>query len=45
MPCEDFTTPDILPGFWGEYNEANHGETYVGMITRANGTYESIGKR
>ncbi len=45
LPCQDGTTPDILPGFWGEYNEANHGSTYVGMITRENGTFESIGQR
>jgi hypothetical protein len=39
------TTPDILPGFWGEYNEASHGDTYMGMITRENSTFESIGQR
>lgn len=43
--CEEFTTPDILPGYWGVYNEASEGETFVGMITRDNGTYESIGQR
>ena len=45
LPCEDGTTPDILPGFWGEYGEASQGETYVGLITRENSTYESIGQR
>lgn len=45
LPCEDFTTPDILPGFWGEYNEASQGDTYVGLITRDNSTFESIGQR
>lgn len=45
MACSNGTTPDILPGFWGEYNEANHGETYLGLITRENSTYESIGQR
>jgi len=43
--CEEHTTPDILPGYWGVYNEASEGETFVGMITRENGTFESIGQR
>ena len=44
-PCDDMTTPDIFPGFWGVYNEPNHGESYVGIITRENGTFESFGQR
>jgi len=44
-PCDDMTTPDIFPGFWGVYNEPSHGETYVGIITRENGTFESFGQR
>lgn len=44
-PCDDRTTPDIFPGFWGVYNEPSHGETYVGIITRENGTFESFGQR
>lgn len=43
--CEPLTTPDILPGFWGIYQEANDGDTYVGLITRANGSWESITQR
>lgn len=43
--CEEYTTPDIMPGYWGVYNEASEGETFVGMITRENGTFESIGQR
>jgi hypothetical protein len=43
--CAQGTTPDILPGFWGVYNEASDGDTYLGLITRENGTYESIGQR
>lgn len=43
--CQDGTTPDILPGYWGVYLEASEGDTYVGLITRGNGTYESIGQR
>jgi hypothetical protein len=45
LPCEEMTTPDIFPGFWGVYNEPSHGETYVGIITRENGTFESFGQR
>jgi len=45
LPCDEMTTPDILPGFWGVYNEPSHGETYVGIITRENGTYEQFGQR
>ena len=45
LPVMPGTTPDILPGFWGEYGEASHGETYMGMITRENSTFESIGQR
>ncbi len=43
--CEKGTTPDILPGPWGVYLEAEAGETYVGLITRENGSWESIGQR
>jgi len=39
------TTPDILPGYWGVYEEAEDGETYVGLITRSDGSHESIGQR
>jgi len=45
MPCKEGTTPDILPGFWGVYNEPSDGDTYVGLITRQNNTWESIGQR
>lgn len=43
--CQDATTPDILPGYWGVYTEASEGDTYVGLITRGTGTFESIGQR
>lgn len=45
LPCEDGTTPDILPGPWGVYQEPSDGESYVGLITRENNTWESIGQR
>jgi len=43
--CEERTTPDIFPGFWGVYTEPDEGETYVGIITRENSTFESFGQR
>ncbi|WP_235295887.1 hypothetical protein [Portibacter marinus] len=45
FPCAKGTTPDILPGFWGVYSEASEGQTFVGLITRFDGSYESIGQR
>ena len=44
-PCQPMTTPDILPGVWGVYTEPSEGETFVGMITRENNTWESITQR
>lgn len=44
-PCNPGTTPDILPGFWGVETEPSDGETYVGLITRPDGSTESIGQR
>ncbi len=43
--CAPGTTPDILPGPWGVFEEASDGQTFVGLITRLDGTYESIGQR
>lgn len=43
--CDDMTTPDILPGYWGVYLEPSDGDTYVGIITRQNATYEQFGQR
>ncbi len=39
------TTPDILPGFWGVYNESSDGNSYLGLITRPNRTWECIGQK
>ncbi len=44
-PCKEGTTPDILPGSWGIDQEASDGETYMGLITRADGSFESVGQR
>ncbi len=43
--CAPGSTPDILPGVWGVYNEVMDGDTYIGLITRPDGSYESIGQR
>jgi len=45
MACAPYTTPDIFPGYWGVYNEATEGETFVGLITREDGSFESISSR
>ncbi len=44
-PCNETTTPDIFPGVWGVYLEPSHGKTYVGLITRKDGSVETIGQR
>ncbi len=44
-PCELGSTPDILPGVWGVYQEPSDGDSYVGLITRGDGSFESIGQR
>jgi len=45
IECEPETTPDILPGPWGVHTEPSDGETFMGIITRNNGTFESVGQR
>lgn len=40
------TPPDIAPsGFFRETTQANHGKTYLAMITRDGGTWERVGNR
>ena len=43
--CQEGTTPDICPETWGVDNEPYDGKTYVGLITRPDGSWESIGQR
>ncbi len=43
--CENYTTPDILPGYWGVNNEPVDGDTFMGIITRQDGSFESIGQK
>jgi hypothetical protein len=45
LACQPGTTPDILPGFWGVYQDPSEGNTYLGLITREDGSWESIGQR
>ena len=43
--CEPGSTPDILPGPWGVFTEASEGETFMGLISRDDGSIESVGQR
>ena len=43
--CAWLTTPDILPGYWGVYTDPYVGDTYAGIITREDSTFESFGQR
>ena len=43
--CSDGTTPDILPGPWGVNTRPSDANTYLGLITRPDGSWESIGQR
>lgn len=45
LACKSGTTPDILPGPWGVIKEPSEGETYLGLITRADNSWESITQR
>jgi hypothetical protein len=45
IPCGEHSTPDIQPGFWGCYTPPSDGDTYLGLTTREDGTWESITQR
>jgi hypothetical protein len=45
LGCKSGTTPDILPGPWGVIKEPSEGETYLGLITRKDNSWESITQR
>ncbi|AFC26062.1 hypothetical protein [Saprospira grandis] len=36
------STPDILPGPWGVYQRPTDGNTFMGLICREDGTFESV---
>ena len=33
MGCQEGTTPDILPGYWGVYTHPADGDTYLGPVS------------
>lgn len=45
MPCNDDSTPDILPGVWGVHTDPSDGETYIGLISRSDGSWEDLAQR
>jgi hypothetical protein len=40
--CGANSTPDILPGPWGVTNPPSHGNSYLGLITREDNTFEAV---
>ncbi len=43
--CGAASTPDVLPGGWDVVSLPSHGRTFLGLITRRKGTFESVGQR
>ena len=41
--CNDYSTPDTQPGFWGINPPASHGNTYVSLFTRGLGGFINDG--
>jgi len=39
------TAPDLQPGFFGVATAPRHGNTYLGLVVRQTGTWESVGQR
>jgi len=39
------TPPDLQPGFFKVMTTARHGSTYLGLVVRQTGTWESVGQR
>ncbi len=42
--CQAGSTPDLLPGAWYVNKTAKDGDTYLGLISRKDGTYEAVGQ-
>ncbi len=40
--CGYNSTPDLLPGPWGVNQKPAHGDTYLGLTTREDNTFEGI---
>lgn len=45
FPCEEGSTPDLLPGPWAVYQTPSDGQSFMGLITREDGTWENVGQR
>lgn len=45
VSCGENSTPDLLPGFWGVYNIPSDGNSYIGLTTREDGTWEAIAQK
>lgn len=45
FPCEEGSTPDLLPGPWAVYQTPSDGQSFMGLITREDGTWESVGQQ
>jgi hypothetical protein len=43
--CDQASTPDILPGPYGIDHFPYHGNTYLGLITRQDGSWEGVEQR
>jgi hypothetical protein len=43
--CGMDSSPDIMPGPWGVYQKPTDGSTFVGLITRENNSWESMGQK
>ncbi len=40
--CDYLSTPDIQPGAWNVWQAASKGETYLGLVTRLDDSWETI---
>lgn len=43
--CGLYSTPDILPGPWGVYQKPDEGKSFIGLISREDGTWEYLGQQ
>jgi hypothetical protein len=43
--CGLDSSPDILPGPWGVYQKPTNGNTFLGLITRENNSWEALGQK
>ncbi len=43
--CGKYSTPDILPGFWGVEMKPAHGKTFIGLIVREDNSWEYISQQ